>query len=56
MQIQSNEERDNLMSTISLDTMGIQFDTDKSSRGHNYLDFYEEFFLNIKIGNLLLLK
>ena len=28
--------------------MGIQFDTDKSSRGHNYLDFYEEFFSEYK--------
>jgi predicted O-methyltransferase YrrM len=32
------------MSELSLDAIGVQFGTDKSSRHHNYLNFYERHF------------
>src|ERR1700684_2579568 len=33
------------MNDVSLDALGLRFGTDKASNGHDYLSFYETFFL-----------
>lgn len=41
---------------IRLDEIGTLCGTDKSSRAHGYLDFYERFFAEIKYENIKLLE
>lgn len=40
----------------SLDEIGLKYGTDKSSNGHNYLNYYDQFFSAIRQNNLTVLE
>lgn len=40
----------------SLDEIGLKYGTDKSSNGHNYLKYYDQFFSAIRQNNLTILE
>jgi hypothetical protein len=44
------------MGEISLDDLGLSFGTDKSSWGHDYLRFYEDYFRKFRRENIVFLE